>query len=418
MPTGSYRVFIPNHDDGRLTQIRGLDPHAYREWARKDPFAGGVLAGWSELYPGAFTGITADGTVIGGLFPLREVPADEAAPTAAMVSAANDLIGLLSPDEAARIRYQIDAPEWRSWSNPEFMIHDTGMRLEFLAVPVREAVLGLLRASLSDSGYQQVRTLMRINAFLGELVDAPAVMNEFSYHVALYGDPSPTQPWGWQLFGHHIALNCYVQGPRYALTPAFLGAEPNLIDDGPYQGATAFIGRIAAARALTEALTEALSDGQRAAVQVYPDLVTGLPAGRVHPGDERHLGGAFEDNRVVPYEGARVADWPQRPRELLLDLVAESLTHLPAGPARARLRQVREHLGDTWFAWYGGFGPDDPFYYRIQSPVAMFELDHHCGVFLTNTSPAAFHIHTVERTPNGNDYGRSWLDQWRHGRES
>src|SRR3546814_3506429 len=78
--------------------------------------------------------------------------------------------------------------------------------------------------------------------------------------------------------------------------------------------------------------------------------------------------------------------------------------------ARARLRQVREHLDETWFDWIGGFGPDDPFYYRIQSPVAFFELDHHCGVFLSNRHPAVFHIHTVERTPNGNDYGRAWLN--------
>src|SRR3712207_7560878 len=33
-----------------------------------------------------------------------------------------------------------------------------------------------------------------------------------------------------------------------------------------------------------------------------------MPPGRVHPGDERHLAGAFQDNRVIPVEGVRVAE--------------------------------------------------------------------------------------------------------------
>ena len=39
----------------------------------------------------------------------------------------------------------------------------------------------------------------------------------------------------------------------------------------------------------------------------------------------------------------------------------------------------------------------------------MIEFDHHSGVFLTNELPAKFHIHTIVRTPNGNDYGMDLL---------
>ena len=35
----------------------------------------------------------------------------------------------------------------------------------------------------------------------------------------------------------------------------------------------------------------------------------------------------------------------------------------------------------------------------------LIEFDHHAGVFLTNAEPAKFHVHTIVRTPNGNDYG-------------
>ena len=41
----------------------------------------------------------------------------------------------------------------------------------------------------------------------------------------------------------------------------------------------------------------------------------------------------------------------------------------------------------------------------------MVEFDHHSGVWLGNLEPAKCHIHTVVRTPNGNDYGKDLLRQ-------
>ena len=52
--------------------------------------------------------------------------------------------------------------------------------------------------------------------------------------------PSTTEPWGWQLFGHHLVLNCFVLGEQMVLTPAFWGAEPNYADHGPFKGIRLF----------------------------------------------------------------------------------------------------------------------------------------------------------------------------------
>jgi hypothetical protein len=41
----------------------------------------------------------------------------------------------------------------------------------------------------------------------------------------------------------------------------------------------------------------------------------------------------------------------------------------------------------------------------------MVEFDHHAGIWLMNQMPAKCHIHTVVRTPNGNDYGKDLLRQ-------
>ncbi len=77
------------------------------------------------------------------------------------------------------------------------------------------------------------------------------------------------------------------------------------------------------------------------------------------------------------------------------------------------MMDVDRHLDETWFSWYGATDGSQPFYFRIHSPVILAELDHHAGVWLTNRLPARFHVHTILRLPNGNDYGRAYLAQWR-----
>jgi len=50
--------------------------------------------------------------------------------------------------------------------------------------------------------------------------------------------------------------------------------------------------------------------------------------------------------------------------------------------------------------------------------VILIEFDHQRGIASDSDAPSRHHIHTVIRTPNGNDYGRDLLrqhhEQWRH----
>lgn len=125
------------------------------------------------------------------------------------------------------------------------------------------------------------------------------------------------------------------------------------------------------------------------------------------------MAGAFQDNRVIPLEGVKATDMPHEQQNLLLQVLESFLVLLPAGPFAARMRQIRSTLHQTYFSWIGKFGDQDAFYYRIQSPVILVEFDHHSGVFLLNKEPKKFHIHTIIRTPNGNDYGRRLLEESR-----
>ncbi|MFT4081665.1 MAG: DUF3500 domain-containing protein [Nocardioides sp.] len=405
-------LYPPGHP--RIADLVGVDAYAYREVARHDDFTGGLIEGWTPLYLNEFRGVTEDGTLRDGLYRLTPARPGEEAPVAAMITAADALLGLLDDATRERLCYPVDAPEWQTWANPEFMQFDTGLRLDYQPAEVRQAALDLVRASLSPEGYEITRRMMLINGFLGDVVGLPAILNDFSYNIALYGTPDPRAPWGWQLYGHHAAVNCLVVEGRMSLSPVFLGAEPDQIDEGPNAApGTPFERRITPAVELMALLT----DEQRAAAVVYQQMVDpAMPAGRVHPGDERHLAGAFQDNRVIAPEGVRVADLAPRAQRLVLDLVEEFSALLPAGPRAARMREVEAHLDETWFSWIGAHAPGEVFYYRIQSPVVIAELDHHCGVFLDYDTPKPFHIHTVLRTPHGNDYGRAWVRQWQAAR--
>jgi hypothetical protein len=327
-----------------------------------------------------------------------------------MVAAAQALLSALSDGDRERVTFAVDAVEWQTWANPEFLQFDTGLRLEFQPADVREKALDLVRASLSPEGAAAVHAMMLVNGFLGEVVDLETVLGEWSYNLALYGTPDLRAPWGWQLYGHHAAVNCLVVDGRMVVSPVFLGAEPDEIDAGPHAGVSGLFGdRIAAGLAVMAAL----SPEQRAAATVYADMVDpAMPPGRVHPGDERHLAGAFQDNRVIPVEGVCAADLSPEARSRVLDVVATFVRLLPEGPRAARTREVEAHLDETWFSWIGGHCPGDVFYYRVQSPVVIAELDHHCGVFLDYDTPQPFHVHTVLRTPHGNDYGRAWVREW------
>jgi hypothetical protein len=404
-----FRRYLFDHADPRIATLQGLDAYAYREVAAKGPFTGGLIDGWKPLYLNEFRGVTDDGTLRAGLYPLAPAEAGQAAPVEAMVTAAQALLESL--DEASRdtISFPVDAPEWQTWANPEFLQFDTGLRLEFQPADVRKKALDLVAASLSPAGYELAHNMMLMNGFLGEVVGLETILNEFSYNLALYGKPDLLAPWGWHLYGHHCAINCLVVQGRMVLSPVFFGAEPNEIDEGPHAGLTSFGERIALAIELMASLP---AEMRRDAVTYEQMVDPKMPRGRVHPGDERHLAGAFQDNRVIPTEGIRWADMPTKAQDLLLAMVDQFVAPLPAGPRAARMLEVRDHLSETWFSWIGGHQPGDVFYYRIQSPVIIVELDHHCGVFLNYDHPQPFHIHTVMRTPHGNDYGRSYVRQW------
>jgi zinc protease len=98
--------------------------------------------------------------------------------------------------------------------------------LEDLTQTQRDAALAIIAASMSDAGFESMRNCMRLNHTIGEITGAEDEYGEWVYFLSLFGTPSETEPWGWQLDGHHINLHCFVLGDQVVFTPAFLGSEP------------------------------------------------------------------------------------------------------------------------------------------------------------------------------------------------
>jgi hypothetical protein len=396
-----YRPYLPRPEQSK---IAGATARAHAQARTQSPRGKELFARWKAMLDEPFRGITTDGAPLRDLFSLRP----EGAPAQAVITAVNALLGRLSPEQRARMSFPVDSAMWRNWQNTELYVEDYGLRLEEVSPELREATMVVVRASLSDRGYQVSRDVMRLNRFLGDLVGGPHVLGEWSYNFCLFGAPSMSEPWGWQLFGHHLCLNCFLIGTQMVLSPGFWGAEPADADVGPFAGTHLFEDEERAGLALMRSLDEA----QRARAIVAHAMVGGdLPEGRRHFADNLHLGGAHQDNRIIPYEGIPGSALNAVQRKNLLDLVRSYIASLPEGPFGARMADIERHIAETRFCWIGGFAEDSPFYYRVQSPVVMIEFDHHGGVFLTNAEPMKFHVHTIVRTPNGNDYGIDLLRQ-------
>jgi len=114
---------------------------------------------------------------------------------------------------------------------------------------------------------------------------------------------------------------------------------------------------------------------------------------------------------LLPYEGIRYSELSRAQQQLLHTLIETYVSRMRPGHAQIKLAEVEAHLAETHFTWIGRCDDESPFYYRIQSPVILIEFDHCAGVALDNDEPSRRHIHTVVRTPNGNDYGKNLLRQ-------
>jgi len=328
----------------------------------------------------------------------------QAAPVAETCSAAAAaFLASLSADQRSEAVRQFDHAGRKKWTNlPGSRFRQEGLPFEQMTETQRILGHRLLQCGLSSQGYQKAIGIMRIDNYLvsqmEDPTDLPPGFNFGSgyYWLCIFGDPGGGKPWGWQLDGHHLALNFTVANGTIEVTPAFVGVQPNVVPNGPYAGWRVLGEEEDKAIALVSTFTEV----QRS-IAILGDRVPD----EIFTGPER--GDALKT--VV---GLPASDMTSDQRAYLQLLIEEYVLNMEPEAAKPLLARIAEDGPEALhFAWMGGTTAGSAFYYRIHSPSVLIEFDHTLNLESIREDvrePDPNHIHTVLRQP-GHDYGADIL---------
>jgi len=358
----------------------------------KERFAKMESNALKEPYKGIFT----QDESINNLFPIKATNVT----TAPIKDAATDFLQGLNSEQINRTTFTINDQEWRKWCNVDNGIYDRqGVSLKELNESQKKSAFKLMQVSLSAKGLQLSKDIMKTDQTLKELNNGSSDYDEELYFFTIMGQPSNDEPWGWQLDGHHLVINYFVLGDQVVMSPVFMGGEPIITTSGKYKGNTLFQDE----QNLGLAFMLSLSNDQRAKATIS----------KVKTRDN-NIVEANKDNLELEYQGIKAANLTNPQKADLLNLIYQYISNMRDGHQQVKMEEVTLHIDNTWFSWVGETTPEAVFYYRIHSPVVLIEFDHQRVVGVPNATergPTRNHIHTVVRTPNGNDYGKDLLRQ-------
>ena len=290
-----------------------------------------------------------------------------------------------------------------SWTNtPPGRNGDRG-GIRFGALSTNQLTLfyEVLDAFLSDDGYTKVSLITKdVEAYLSTI--RPGFWDPNHYHIALFGNPETDGSWGFQLDGHHLALNFLVHGDEVSIVPAFIGTEPATVN-----GTVVLDGERANAFALMHSLDtsqrEKAIQTDRRRLQVGPGRST-----------DAFLNYDYSDFVGV---GLKASEMNDTQTQNLRNLIKTYVYNLETEFAEAWMTDVDAGLDDTYFVWIGGTTLNDPIYYRVFNPAVWIEFNNEGGVGTGrgrggrggrdggSRGAGLDHIHSITRSPNGKDYG-------------
>jgi hypothetical protein len=305
----------------------------------------------------------------------------------------------LTKGQLAKTLYDSNSKEWQRWANVDNGIYKRkGVSIKEMSQEQRKLAFQLMQKSLSAKGLKLSKDIMKTDQTLRELNNGNPRYDEELYFFTIMGEPSTTQPWGWQIDGHHLAINYFILGDQVVMTPTFMGGEPIITTSGKYNGNTLF------------------QDEQNTGLRFMQSLSAEQQKQATLSKDKERnniAAEAFSDNKTIDYQGLPSTQMTKEQKEKLLDLANHYISNMEDGHAKIKMDDLKEHLDSTWFAWIGDTDKDAVFYYRIHSPVVLIEFDHQApvGIPAQGREATRNHIHTMVRTPNGNDYGKDLLKE-------
>ena len=338
-----------------------------------------------------FYGVTNKGNLVNGLYSIESTGVN----TEGISKVVSQFLKSLSSEQRETCMFPIDADEWRRWSNIDFY-RRKGIGIPDLNENQKSLAFEILEVSLSPSGLKKAEDIFKMEDYLAYLAQDFEKLGGEKYWLTFMGEPSDSEPWGWQIDGHHLVINYFILGDQVVMTPTFMGSEPTYIDEGKNAGTRTYEKE----EKLGLEFYHTLNEKQK-------ELATLLDRKEYNYNQTE----SYQDNAVVPFAGIKVDQLSSNQKKSLKKLIWEYVGNIKEGHAEIRMAEVMDHLNNTYFAWIGKADTSSPFYYRIHSPVILIEFDHQKPVFLEGDLPTRKHIHTVVRTPNGNDYGKDLLRQ-------
>jgi hypothetical protein len=309
------------------------------------------------------------------------------APTPRAVAAADKFLGALSPAEREKATYEFASAKKSSWSNlPVSFVPRNGVRLGDLTKEQRTLAMGVVAAVLSNGGYQKVVDIMDGDQKLAENAEKGKggrggrgpLFGADQYYLAVFGKPSEKDPWMVQFGGHHLGVNVTVIGKHFVLTPTHTGAQPSLFQRGGKD-----VRPLGSENAAGFKLVNALDEKQRGQA-----ILGNRP-------QQELLLGPGRDGRKIDPEGVKGSALSAGQQAMLLDLIGAWVNIVEPGAAAARMAEIKDQIGETYFAWKGPITEGSAAYFRVQGPTVVIEYA---------PQGSTDHIHTVVRNPK-DDYG-------------
>ncbi|WP_231615560.1 DUF3500 domain-containing protein [Novipirellula artificiosorum] len=306
-----------------------------------------------------------------------------------MQSFGSAFLDSLDDDQLAIARMPYDSAERLAW---HFIPKPTrkGLPLKDMNTAQRTAALRLLRAALSEAGYEKASQIMLLEGVLRQLEGpgSESRRDPQKYYVTLFGAPSETEPWGLSFEGHHMSLNFSCRGGQLVdSTPQFFASNPATIQsdvEGPLGKGT---------RVLREEETLGF------------ELVNGLNAQQAEsaiiankaPAEIRFAGEPQAD--VGEPEGIRFGRLSEDQAELLTRLVRVYTDAAPDPIAQQRRDAIQSSGWDkVHFAWAGATKPGIGHYYRVRGEGFLIEF---VNTQADASGNPANHIHCVWRDLTG-----------------
>jgi len=304
---------------------------------------------------------------------------------------ANAFLNSLSPELRERAHFPVTSEERYNWFF--IPVKRKGPTFNDFNEEQKEAATALLKASLSEQGYEKTRAIMELEKVLKVMENDDHMLYEgqpwrdpLNYHFCVFGDPSSTGFWGWRFEGHHLSLNFTSdEGQIVASTPFFMGTNPAEVRIDYQKGKQV----LKKESDLGFDLLHSFSPEQLKAA-----LFSDKAPYEIITGTERQVSG-------VEQKGVSYKTFNPEQKKIFMELLETYIgEYVFDFSENFRRKIIDAGLDNLTFAWAGVTDKSDGHYYRIQGPMLLIEFD--------NTQNNANHIHTVVRDLT-NDFAEDLL---------